>query len=108
MTDQNRGIEDLLDALKEDSTRAPDSIRVNVVARLQTKPDAAYDLLPWLRISLWRPLCTAALPLLLGFGLGYADFAQEVVYDVDDLLLGEERPTGSLSDALGTLELMDE
>jgi hypothetical protein len=104
MTDLNHDIDGLLDAMREDRTRAPATLRVSVLNRLHEAPQVNYDLVAWLGVSLWRPLCTAALPLLLGFGLGYAGWSQEATYDVDDLLLAQ-RPSGeSLSEALATWE----
>lgn len=108
MTDLDHDIDGLLDALQEDLTRAPDAIRVSVLNNLHKAPVARYDLVAWFGVSLWRPLCTAALPLLLGFGLGYAGLPLEPMDDVDDLLLAQ-RPSGeSLSEALAAWEFENE
>ncbi|MEM7077274.1 MAG: hypothetical protein AAF513_01485 [Pseudomonadota bacterium] len=82
----DRDLEDLLDQLPAHQSPAPAHLRGRIMAHLpQHEEDPLALLRHWLIGSAWRGLGTVAMPLLIGFALGYSQITSDP-YEVDGML----------------------
>ena len=78
-------IDKSLDQLSTDAVSAPASLQASVLSRIKPKE----NIWDWFRVSLWRPVYASALPLLLGFLLGFNASEDQIDPELDDLLLAD-------------------
>ena len=70
MTDEE--LDRAFEALRSQQSPAPNHLTARVIASVPADAGATERLLLWLSGALWRGPVVAALPLLIGFGLGMA------------------------------------
>ena len=75
-------IDDLLRKLGSEKASTPADLQRRVIQRIQPRE----DLFNWLTGSIWRPVYTVFLPLLVGLVLGLTDMQEASDYQADALL----------------------
>jgi len=77
---------DQLTALLEEEHAVTPGLEQRILANLPDR-DAMQRAYDWFASSLLRPAIAAALPLLIGFGLGFASLSADVQFDNDVVAL---------------------
>ena len=85
----NQNLDELLDQLGNRQVPAPPHLAGRIVAGV-TPRDPVQEVLGWFTNSVWRGAATALLPVVLGFGLGFAGVLEtpldESAYSLETLV----------------------